>query len=206
MTTLDSFNHMLKEFVAELSATFPEYPQITLFKAGLPGMLEGNPRYGLETFMKATSPHGDKILQNDEAFFEEDIDLGMGLKLNDLWHADGLDDETRKAIFSYVSTLHVLGMTIQSVNPDILSGIESIAKNAAASMKESGSVDIASMLPQMMSQVGQLVGVETPDPSDPTFASLMSMLGDSVGNGTIPGLPGLSGLPGLPDPTDESNQ
>jgi len=189
MTTLNSFNHMLKEFVKELSATFPEYPQITLFKAALPGMLEENPQYGLDTFMKATSPHGDKILQNDEAFFEEDIDLGMGLKLNDLWHADGLDEDTKKAIFSYVSTLHVLGMTIQSLNPDILNGIESIAKNAAASMKESGSVDIAGMLPQMMSQVGQLMGVETPDPSDPTFKSLMSMLGDSVGKGTIPGLP-----------------
>ena len=183
MTTLNSFNHMLKEFVPELSATFPDYPQITLFKAGLPGMLEENPRCGLDSFMKATSPYGDKIMQADESFFEADIDLGMGLKLNELWHADGLDADTRKAIFSYVSSLYVLGITIQSLDPSILNGIEDIAKNAAATMKETGTVDISSMLPQMMSQVGSLMGVDTPSADDPTFQSLMGMLGPNVAQG-----------------------
>lgn len=183
MTTLGSFNHMLQEFVGELSATFPDYPQITLFKAGLPAMIEDNPRACLDTFMQATSPHGDKIMQGDESFFESDIDLGMGLKLNDLWHADGLDDDTRKAIFSYVSTLFVLGMTIQSLDPSILNGIEGIAKDAAASMKESGSVDVASVLPQMMSKVGSLMGVDSPDPNDPAFQNLLGMMSNGLGNG-----------------------
>jgi hypothetical protein len=203
MTTLGSFNHMLQEFVAELSATFPDYPQITLFKAALPGMLKENPRQGLDTFMAATSPHGEKIMQNDESFFEEDINLGMGLKLNDLWHADGLDTDTRKAIFSYVSTLYVLGMTIQNLDPKILDGIEDIAKNAAATVKETGSLDIAGMLPQMMSQVGNLMGVDTPDPNDPTFQSLVSMLGDNFGKGGAGTMPMLGD--GDDTPPDESS-
>jgi hypothetical protein len=191
MTTLGSFNHMLQEFVAELATTFPDYPQITLFKAGLPGMIEENPRACLDTYMKATSPHGDKIMAGDQSFFEADIDLGMGLKLNDLWHAEGLDDETRKAMFSYVSTLFVLGMTIQSLDPSILNGIEGIAKDAAASIKESGSTDISSVLPQMMSRVGSLMGVDTPNPNDPAFQNLMSMMGQgmnpsSMNNGMLP--------------------
>lgn len=197
MTTLDSFNHMLKEFVGELSATFPDYPQIMLFKTGLPAMLADNPRQGLDTFMAATSPHGDKIMQGDESFFEEDIDLGMGLKLNDLWHADGLDVDTRKAIFSYVSTLFVLGITIQSLDPKILNGIEDIAKDAAKTMKETGSVDMTTMLPQMMSKVGSLMGMPTPDESDPRFKSIMSMVGDNLSAGGVSDI-----LPALGDPTD----
>lgn len=185
MTTLASFNHMLKEFVGELSVTFPEYPQIALFKAGLPAMLESNERYGLDAFMKAVSPHGEKIMTGDESFFQEDMDLGMGLKLNELWNADGLDGETKKAIFSYVSTLFVLGMTIQALDPKMLSGIEDIAKNAAASMKASGSLDMTSMLPNMMQQVGALMGVGAPDTADPKFQALMGTIGDSLAAGGV---------------------
>lgn len=207
MTTLASFNHMLQEFVSELSATFPDYPQITIFKAGLPAMLQENPASGLESFMKATSPHGDKILGGDDSFFQQDIDLGMGLKLNDLWAAEGLDTETRKAIASYVSTLYVLGMTIQSLDPTILNGIEDIAKDAAASIKESGSMDMSMLLPQMMSKVGNLMGVAAPDPNDPQFQSLMGMFGSSMAStgGKLPG--GLMGLPDtLEDPPSEDRQ
>lgn len=198
MTTLASFNHMLKEFVDELSTTFPEYPQIALFKAGLPAMLEADERRGLDMYMAAVSPHGDKIMSGDESFFQEDMDLGMGLKLNELWNAEGLDDETRKAIFSYVSTLFVLGMTIQALDPSILNGIEDIAKNAAASMKESGSLDMTQMLPQMMQQVGSLMGVGAPDTNDPKFQSLMGMIGQNLTAGGVSDI-----LPALGDGGDE---
>lgn len=189
MTTLASFNHMLQEFVSELSSTFPDYPQIVLFKAGLPAMLNDNPSHGINTFMKATSPHGDKILAGDDSFFDEDIDLGMGLNLNDLWSADGLDEVTRNAIKSYVSTLFVLGMTIQSLDSSILQGIEDIAKDAAAAIKNEGSMDMVSMLPQMMSRVGNLMGVPAPDANDPQFQALMGMFGSQIpsSGGRLPG-------------------
>jgi len=198
MTTLASFNHTLQEFVSELSATFPDYPQITLFKAGLPAMLQDNPSCGLDSFMKATSPHGDKILGGDDSFFQEEIDLGMGLKLNELWAAEGLDVDTRKAIGSYVSTLYVLGMTIQSLDPVILGGIEDIAKDAATAMKEGGTLDMSTMLPQMMSKVGNLMGVAPPDPNDPQFQALMGMFGTNMAatGGKVP-------LTELPDTLDE---
>jgi hypothetical protein len=74
-------------------------------------------------------------------------------------------------------------MTIQSLDPSILDGIEGIAKDAAASMKESGSVDVASVLPQMMSKVGSLMGVDSPDPNDPAFQNLLGMMSNGLGNG-----------------------
>jgi hypothetical protein len=52
-------------------------------------------------------------------------------------------------------------------------------------MKETGTLDISSMLPQMMSQVGSLMGVETPSADDPTFQSLMGMLGPNVARGRV---------------------
>jgi len=176
---------MLQEFVGELSATFPDYPQITLFKATLSTMLESSPTKGVDTFMAATQPYGDKIMQGDESFFDEDINLGMGLNLRDLWHAEGLDADTKKAIFSYVSTLFVLGTTIKTLDTKILDGIEDIAKDAVSSVKESGSLDMTTMLPQMMSKVGALMGVETPDPNDPKFQNLMSLVTESFGNGGL---------------------
>jgi len=195
-TTIQSFNHMLGQFVDELAATFPEYPQITLFKAGLPTMLESDPGKGVEVFMTSTQPHGDKIMQGDESFFDEDINLGMGLNLKDLWHAEGLDTDSKKAIFSYVSTLFVLGTTIKTLDVSILNGIEDIAKEAVSSVKESGSLDMGAMLPQMMSKVGALMGVETPDPNDPKFQNLVDLVTESFGKGGM--FPQLG-----PSPTDQ---
>jgi hypothetical protein len=161
-TTVRSFNHILEEFVDELSETFNDYPQIMLFKAGLPGMLEKDPWYGVNTMMETLAPHGEKIMNNDRTFFEEDLHLGMGLKLNQLWQED-LDDDTRDAIANYVSTLFMLGMTLKSIDPNLMQQIEGIAQTAAMGMKQQGKMDVASMLPGMIQQVGGLLGAQSQD-------------------------------------------
>lgn len=181
MTTVRSFNHILEEFVDELSETFSDYPQIQLFKAGLPGMLEQDEWYGVNTLMETLTPHGDKILNNDRTFFEEELHLGMGLKLNQLWREE-LDDDTRDAIANYVSTLFMLGMTLKSITPDIMSKIESIAQSAAMDMKmKGGHMDMASMLPGMIQQVGGLLGAQSQDIDSAMGGEMQAMMQGLVG-------------------------
>lgn len=180
-TTVRSFNHILEEFVDELSETFSDYPQIQLFKAGLPGMLEQDEWYGVNTLMETLTPHGDKILNNDRTFFEEELHLGMGLKLNQLWREE-LDDDTRDAIANYVSTLFMLGMTLKSITPDIMSKIESIAQSAAMDMKmKGGQMDMASMLPGMIQQVGGLLGAQSQDIDSAMGGEMQAMMQGLVG-------------------------
>jgi hypothetical protein len=209
-TTVRSFNHILQEFVDELSETFSDYPQIQLFRAGLPGMLEKDEWYGVNTFMDALTPHGDKILNNDRSFFDEEIHLGMGLQLNHLWKED-LDDDTRDAIASYVSTLFMLGMTLKSITPDIMSKIEGIAKNAAMTMKKNGGqMDMASMLPGMIQQVGGLLGADGGDISGAMGGDMHRMMSGMMSQvSTVMGADLPDSLPSIEDCTyvmDEQSQ
>jgi len=157
-TTLQTFNHTISEFLDELSLTFEEVPQIKLYQAGLPALLEKDERTALKFFMNATKKHGDKIISKDPSLFEEDVvDLGMNLHLSDLWHADGLDDDTREAIWNYLSSLFILGTTIDSLDDSMLQSIETLANNTARQLKAQGSMDIASVLPGLFQSVIQSV-------------------------------------------------
>jgi len=189
--TLQTFNHTLCEFIDELSLTFDDVPQIKLYKAGLPALLAQDERAALEFFMDATRAHADKIMKKDSSLFEEDaIDLGMGLKISDLWHADGLDDDTRGAIWNYLSSLFILGMTIDSLDENMLSSIENLANQTAAKLKSKGSMDLGAMLPDLMQSVGGILGNQgmIDGASEPGFQNvLQSMLGGMDLTGLLKG-------------------
>lgn len=181
-TTLRTFNHTMLEFFDELSLTFDDVPQIQLYKNALPGMLEQNDRAALEFFMNATKAHGEKIMAKDSSLFDEDaIDLGMNLRLSDLWHAEGLDDDSRNAIWNYLSSLFILGTTIQSLDDNMLQSIENLANQTAQQIKEQGSMDMSAILPGLMQSVGGILGSGAgggTDPNDPGFQNIVqSVLG-----------------------------
>jgi len=159
-TTLQTFNHTLCEFIDELSLTFDEVPQIKLYKAGLPALLQQDERAALKYFVNATKHVGDRIVQKDATIFDEDaIDLGMGLRVSDLWHAEGLDDDTRDAIWNYLTSLFILGTTIDSLDEKMLGAIETLANETAQKLKNQGDgLDLASVLPGLMQSVGGILG------------------------------------------------
>lgn len=200
-TTLQTFNHTISEFLDELSLTFEEVPQIKLYQAGLPALLEKDERAALKFFMNATKKHGDKIISKDPSLFEEDaVDLGMNLRLSDLWHADGLDDDTREAIWNYLSSLFILGTTIDSLDDSMLQSIETLANNTARQLKAQGSMDIASVLPGLMQSVGGILGSGAPDTSDPNFQSVIqSVMGSMNFAGMQDMLPGPEDDDDMPD-------
>jgi len=175
MTTISAFNKLLSDFVDDLSDTFEDVPQMRLFKASLPVVLQTNERGGLDMFMKSTRPYGEKILMMDRTLFDEPVLIG-GLDVSQLWHVEGLDEVSKTAIMNYVNTLFTLGIALETVDAPVLAGIEDLAKSAAAQMKDSGSIDFQSMLPGLMQNVGALLGADMssmPDVSDPKLQSIL---------------------------------
>ena len=167
MTTLSAFNAMLKEFIGELSATFPEIPELELYKLGFDHYVNIDPIKPLNLFMNALSPYAEMIMSRDNALFEKDIDLGMNVKLDALWNAGDISEATQGAMWNYISTLFLLGSTIRAMPPDILNSVESIAKNCADKV-QNGELDFASMMPSLMQSMSGLLGSLGETPKKPT--------------------------------------
>jgi len=157
MTTLSTFNTMLKEFITDLSATFTEIPELELYRIAFDRFVDINPIKPLNLFMNALVPYTDLIMARNDELFEKDIDLGMSVKLNVLWNSDGVNENTRTAIWNYISTLFLLGTTIRSMPPEILESVEHIASECAGKV-QNGELDFSSMLPKLMQSMSGLLG------------------------------------------------
>ena len=175
MTTVATFNKTLLDFIVDLSETFDDVPEIGLLKALVPTLIRDNETAAVDLFMTAMAPYAQHVINRDASMFEAPVILGA-LDVSTLWNANGLDDVTRSAIMDYVNSLFVLGMTIQKVDGAVLGQIESLAGDAAKSLKQSGSLDIASVLPGLMQNVGQMLGMDptdVPDMNDPEMKKIL---------------------------------
>jgi len=175
MTTVATFNKTLLDFIADLSETFDDVSEIGLLKALVPTLIRDNEMAAVDLFMAAMTPYAKSIVNRDASMFDAPVILGT-LDVSTLWNADGLDDATRSAILDYVNSLFVLGMTLQKVDGAVLGQIESLAGDAAKSLKQSGSLDIASVLPGLMQNVGSMLGMkpdEIPDMNDPEMKKIL---------------------------------
>jgi hypothetical protein len=143
MSSLDAFNDMMGQFLNELVLTFPEEKSIQKFQAGFEVARVATPRATLEGFMKSVGPHANKLMAKDESFFLEnakDIDFLKDINLHVIWTPE-TSAATKGAIWQYMQTLHILGMTLSMFPPETLEAIESAAKKCA----ESGAFDPAAM-------------------------------------------------------------
>ena len=175
MTTVATFNKTLLDFIADLSETFDDVSEIGLLKALVPSLIRDNEMAAVDLFMAAMTPYAKSIVNRDASMFDAPVILGT-LDVSTLWNADGLDDATRSAILDYVNSLFVLGMTLQKVDGAVLGQIESLAGDAAKSLKQSGSLDIASVLPGLMQNVGSMLGMkpdEIPNMDDPEMKKIL---------------------------------
>lgn len=143
MSSLDAFNDMMGQFLNELVLTFPEEKSIQKFQAGFEVARVATPRATLEGFMKSVGPHANKLMAKDESFFLEnakDIDFLKDINLHVIWTPE-TSAATKGAIWQYMQTLHILGMTLSMFPPETLEAIESAAKKCA----ESGAFDPSAM-------------------------------------------------------------
>jgi len=183
MTTIAAFNRLLTDFVADLSDTFEDVPQMAVFKSSLPMILQTNARGGLQMFMNSVRAYGEKILKKDVSMFDAPLMIG-GLDVSQLWHVEGLDEGSRTAIMNYINTLFTLGLALETVDAPVLENIEQLAKDAAAHMEQTGTIDFQAMLPGLMQNVGSLLGADMPDMNDPKLQGVLdSVMANFMGPG-----------------------
>lgn len=157
MSTLEAFNTLMRNFVTELSETFPEFKELQVFAGGFDALVALTPGKPLELFMETMGPHAALIMAKDPALFDKD-DLNLsGVDLKAMWHSPDLSQSTRDAIWQYFSTLYVLGSTIQSMPPEILGTIENVAHDCANKV-ETGELNMADLMPALMNSMSSIIG------------------------------------------------
>lgn len=152
MSSLDAFNDMMGQFLNELVLTFPEEPSIQKFQASFSVARVSTPRSVLESFMQSVGPHSAKLMAKDESFFLEnakDIEFLKDMNLHKVW-TSATSATTKAAIWQYMQTLHILGVTLSMFPPETLEAIENAAKKCA----ESGAFDPAAMQGLMAGLMG----------------------------------------------------
>lgn len=158
MTSVSTFNDMMEQFLNELEQTFPEEKSFKKYHASFDVMRAANPRKCVDVFMSEASQHATKIMQKDDSVFDD----FKHLDLKKYWTPE-LSEATKAAIWQYIQTLNILGMTITSIPADMLSMVEGVAAKCAEGM-QSGDANPASLLSSMSGLFGMLGGGEPQTP------------------------------------------
>ena len=158
MTTIAAFNSLLKSFIVELNTCFgPEHPELKTYLDGFDAFVGISPRTPLNMFMAAVGPHADLLSRKDPALFEqESLNLGGNIDIKAIWHTPDVSEATKEAIFSYLSTLWLLGSTVCCLPPQLLENIEDAAQKTAENFK-SGNMSFASIASQLTNIMGPVL-------------------------------------------------
>ena len=141
MTSVSAWNDMMEQFISELEQTFPEEKSIKKYKSSFELLRKSNPRKCIDSYMSEITKYQEKIMKKDESFFLENNDsIIKELNIKQHWN-DDLSNKTKDAIWQYLQTLYMLGLTITMIPQDALGMIEDVAKKCAGNIQENGNID-----------------------------------------------------------------
>lgn len=159
MSSVNAFNDMMGQFLAELHKTFPEEKGIKKCMSGFEIMRTSNPRLVVDGFMASVTPFAEQISSKDDAFFlneAKNLDFLKDVKIEEKWAS--ISNQTKEAVWQYVQTLYMLGTTISSIPADTLSMIEKIAKECADKLEgQDGGIDEAALMKTMQGMLGGIL-------------------------------------------------
>jgi hypothetical protein len=136
MASVSAFNEMMGNFIGELRKAFPDEKGIKKFETSFDLLRKSNPRKIVETYMVGMGPYADRVSQQDVTLLDEDIGFLKDMNMKANW--EKASQATRGAIFQYLQTLYMIGVTITSIPADTLSAIESLAQDCATKMEAEG--------------------------------------------------------------------
>jgi hypothetical protein len=159
MSSVNAFNDMMGQFLAELHKTFPEEKGIKKCMSGFEIMRTSNPRLVVDGFMASVTPFAEQISSKDDAFFlneAKNLDFLKDVKIEEKWAS--ISNQTKEAVWQYVQTLYMLGTTISSIPADTLSMIEKVAKECADKLEgQDGGIDEAALMKTMQGMLGGIL-------------------------------------------------
>lgn len=121
--TVENFNTILEEFLAKLSQTFPDDPEIKKYRTGFAIIKDSTPKKVMEAFVVSVNPYEKEIVARNESFFLNDLAILKELGIHKYWN-DDLSDDTKNAIWEYFTILLMVGK--QMVNVDAMPSKEEI--------------------------------------------------------------------------------
>ena len=136
MASVSAFNEMMGNFIGELRKAFPDEKGIKKFETSFDLLRKSNPRKIVETYMVGMGPYADRVSQQDVTLLDEDIGFLKDMNMKANW--ENASQATRGAIFQYLQTLYMIGVTITSIPADTLSAFESLAQDCATKMEAEG--------------------------------------------------------------------
>lgn len=209
--TMEAWNGVFQEFLADLAAVFPEDSTLAASSAAFPMYvrLQGAAA-PMRAFLEAMEPHAALLAARDPALFER-LEFPGGLDFARLWATPDVSDGTRDAIWQRLEMLTTLGRLVSGMSPAALTAVENVARSLAervetdessgagslgelvGSLVSSG--EMQALAQTMMSDAGGMQGVMQAMMSDGSVQALAaSMLGGLPGG--LAGLAGAGGLPG----------
>ena len=147
----DTFNTLALEFVKELSEVFPENTVLTECVKNFDTIVSENPKKPMDFLMDVVGDNAEAINSKDDTIF--DIIAIPGMEIKEMWTSTS--DNTKEAIWQYLSTLHMLASTLGNTSGELMSGIEDMAMEFANKMAQ-GSMDVSTMLNEVMARVQTL--------------------------------------------------
>lgn len=168
MATLATFNEMMEQFLTELVQTFPEEKAMKKYMTAFDMARKANARVCLQEFMSSITPYAQHIMSRDDSFFIEhndEIPFINELNLKEHWN-DSLSENTKGAIWQYLQTLYMMGMTINALPDETLAMIESVAKQCAMNF-DAGGLNEQALLSGMSGLMNTLGAVASAKKSKP---------------------------------------
>lgn len=147
----ETFNALALEFVKELSEVFPENTVITECVKNFDTIVSENPKKPMDFLMKVAGDKTEAINSKDDAIFDDITIPGMVIK--EMWNSTS--ENTKEAIWQYLSTLQMLASTLGNTSGELMSGIEDMAMEFANKMA-TGNMDVPTMLNEVMQRVQTL--------------------------------------------------
>jgi hypothetical protein len=147
----DTFNTLALEFVKELSEVFPENTVLTECVKNFDTIVSENPKKPMDFLMDVVGDNAEAINSKDDAIFNTITIPGMEIK--EMWNSTS--DNTKDAIWQYLSTLYMLASTLGNTSGELMSGIEDMAMEFANKMA-TGNMDVPTMLNEVMQRVQTL--------------------------------------------------
>lgn len=147
----DTFNTLALEFVKELSEVFPENTVLTDCVKNFDAIVGEDQRKPMNFMIEIVGDNALMINSKDEMFFDS-INI-PGLEIKDMWNSTS--DNTKEAIWQYLSTLNMFASTLGNTSGELMSGIENMAMEFADKMAN-GNMDVSTMLNEVMQRVQTL--------------------------------------------------
>ena len=147
----DTFNALALEFVKELSEVFPENITLTECVKNFDTIVSEDPKKPMDFLVKIVGDKAAAVNSKDETVFDDITIPGMAIK--EMWNSTS--ENTKEAIWQYLSTLHMLASTLGNTSGELMSGIENMAMEFAKKMAQ-GNMDVPTMLNEVMQRVQTL--------------------------------------------------